>query len=848
MFRIALRSIAAKKRRLLGTAMSVLLGVAFLAGTSVFTDTIRRTFDDLFAGIYAETDTVVRAQESIDSPMSGTQRARLPESLVDVVAQVDGVADVYGGVGAFAQIVGSDGDAIGNPAQGAPTFGMSYESGPLDPWTLTEGSRAPGAGELVVDQGSADKGDLQIGDTVTVLTQTGAHQFTLVGTARFGTIDSPGGASIALFDLQTAQDVLLGGADEVDDIWVDAMAGVDEAELTRRVSAVLPDGVEAITGSQMTDETQDQLREGLSFFNTFLLVFAAIGLVVASFTIYNTFQIIVTQRTKEMALLRSIGATRRQVLGAQLLEALVLGIVASILGLFAGIGVASALQRMMDAVGIDIPAGDTVVTLRTAITAMVVGTLVTTLSAVMPSRRASRVRPLAAIRDLAAPSTGRDDRRRALEGGALLLFGLGGFVAGLTGAGLLWVGLGALVVFIGASVLGPLVALPFTRLIGRPIAAVSGVTGALARENAARNPKRTARSGGPLMIGVALVATIAIIAATAKDWTRDVFAEQFTGDYVVASDAFGLGGLGPDVAVALGALPEIDAAAGIRVGAARDVAAEDDTSYVSIDPSVAGEVFDLDMAAGTIAGLTADGILVDDDEADGRGIEVGDSLQFTFVDGTTRSLAVQGIYRKDDLAGPFVVSNALHESTGVDQYDFAVYLKSAAGTAPAAVEAAVRTVVDEFPNAELQSRDEYIADQTAQVDMIVNLMYGLLALAIVIALFSIANSIALSVHERTCEIGLLRAVGMTRHQIGSVVRWEVVIVALLGTLLGILLGICFGWAISVTLRNEGLADAVVPFTTLGLAAVAAVIGSVLAAVRPSWRAAHLDVLSAISTE
>jgi putative ABC transport system permease protein len=259
-------------------------------------------------------------------------------------------------------------------------------------------------------------------------------------------------------------------------------------------------------------------------------------------------------------------------------------------------------------------------------------------------------------------------------------------------------------------------------------------------------------------------------------------------------------------------------------------------------------VFDLDMAAGTIAGLTSDGILVDDDEADGRGIAVGDELQFAFVDGTVRSLHVQGIYRKDDLAGPFVVSNALHESTGVDQYDFAVYLQSSADSTPVAVEAAVRAVVDEFPNAEFQSRADYIDDQTAQVDMIVNLMYGLLALAIVIALFSIANSIALSVHERTREIGLLRAVGMTRHQIGSVVRWEVVIVSLLGTLLGVILGVCFGWALSVTLRNEGLADVVVPVSTLAVAAVAAVIGSVLAAVRPSWRAAHLDVLSAISSE
>lgn len=848
MFRLALRSMAAKKRRLFGTAMSVLLGIAFLAGTSVFTDTIRRTFDDLFAGIYADTDTVVRAEASIDAPMTGTQRARLPEELVDLVADVDGVAAVYGSVGAYAQIVGSDGDAIGNPAQGAPTFGMSYQAGSLDPWTLTDGSRPPEAGELVVDQGSATKGDLHLGDTVTVLTQTGAHQFTLVGTARFGSVDSPGGASIALFDLETAQQVLLGGVDEVDDIWVDAATGVTADELTERIAAVLPDGVEAVTGATVTDETQDQMREGLSFFGTFLTVFAVIGLVVASFTIYNTFQIIVTQRTKEMALLRSIGATRRQVLGSQLLEAVVLGVIASALGLLAGVGVASALQRMMDAVGIDIPAGETVVSLRTALTALVVGTAVTTASAVLPSLRASRVRPLAAIRDLSAAPGGHADRRRTIQGAVVLALGIAAFVAGLAGAGLIWIGIGAFVVFVGTSVLGPVAAGPFTRWIGRPIARLSGVTGTLARENAARNPKRTARSGGPLIIGVALVACIAIIAATAKDWTRDVFAEQFTGDYVVASDAFGYGGLAPTVATSLDALPEVEAAAGIRVGSARDLAEMSDVGYVSIDPRVAGRVFDLGLREGSVEGLTVDGILVDDDEADGRGIAVGDTLDFQFLDGVTRTLRVEGIYRNDDLAGPFVIGNALHEQTGVDQFDFAVYLRTAAGVPAADAERAIEAIVATFPNAELQSRDEYIDSQTGQVDMIVNLMYGLLALAIVIALFSIANSIALSIHERTREIGLLRAVGMTRHQIGSVVRWEVVIVSLLGTLLGVVLGIGFGWALGVTLRNEGLADAVVPVGTLAFAALAAVVGSVLAAMRPSWRAAHLDVLPAISSE
>ena len=388
MFKLALKSTLAKKRRLFSTALSVLLGVAFLSGTLVFTDTIGRTFDDLFAGIYAETDTYVRAESSVEFEGGGSQRGRMPRSVVGTVAAVPGVADAQGLVGGFAQIVGTDGDAIGNPGRGAPTFGMSYIAGTLSPWKLTDGSSAPRPGELVVDQGSADAGDLRLGDTVTVLTQTGPHEFTLVGTARFGSVDSPGGASVAIFDLATAQQVLLGGVDEIDTVMVDVESGISEAELTSRVAAVLPAGVEALTGTQITEETQSDMREALSFFNTFLLVFAAIALVVACFTIYNTFQIIVTQRRREMALLRSIGATRHQVLWAQLLEAVIIGVTASVVGLFAGVVVAGGLKSLMAAFGIDIPAGGTVFQVRTAVVAMIVGTVVTVGSAVIPSMRA----------------------------------------------------------------------------------------------------------------------------------------------------------------------------------------------------------------------------------------------------------------------------------------------------------------------------------------------------------------------------------------------------------------------------------------------------------------------------
>ena len=423
MWKIALKSTLAKKRRLLATALSVMIGVAFLAGTLVFTDTIQRTFDDLFAGIYADTDSYVRSATSIDMGQGVSQRARVPGSTVSAVAATPGVVEAQGLVSGYAQIVGHDGRALGNPGMGAPTLGMSHITGKLSPWQLTPGSREPGPGELAIDKGSADLGKLRLGDQVTVLTQTGPHQFTLVGTARFGSVDSPGGASVALFDLATAQKVLLGGLDEVDAVMVRAVDGVSQQQITARIASTLPKGMEALTGAQITKENQDVMRKGLGFLSTFLLVFAAIGLVVACFTIYNTFQIIVTQRSREMALLRSIGATSRQVMWAQLLEAVILGVIASVIGLFAGVAVAGGLKAMMAAFGIDIPAGGTVFAARTAIVAMGVGTIVTVVSAVFPSRRASRVPPIAAIREIAFDATGSHIRPRLIQGGILTACG-----------------------------------------------------------------------------------------------------------------------------------------------------------------------------------------------------------------------------------------------------------------------------------------------------------------------------------------------------------------------------------------------------------------------------------------
>ena len=849
MLRLALKSALAKKRRLFGTTLSVLLGVAFLSGTLVFTDTIKATFDDLFAGIYAETDTVVRAESSVDTSTAADARGRMPGYVLDSIAAVRGVADAQGYVAGFAQVVGADGKPIGDPARGAPTMGMSYGGGEaLNPWRLQEGGRAPGPGELALDAGTVKKGDLAVGDQVTVLTQTGAHQFPLVGVVTFGAIDSPGGASVALWDLPTTQLVMLGGAHELDAVWVDAEPGVSQDELTARIAKAIPPGTEAVTGAQITEENQDAMASALGFFSTFLLVFAAIGLVVACFTIYNTFQIIVSQRSREMALLRAVGASRAQVLWSQLLEALIVGVAASIVGLFVGVGVAGALKVLLSALGIDLPAGGTVFLPRTAAVALVVGVVVTVGSAVFPSVRASRVPPIAAIRDLASSTGGHPQRRTLVRGGVMTVLGAVAFAAGLAGSGLLWVGIGALLVFVGVFALSPLVARPVARVLGWPATRISGVTGVVARENAVRNPKRTARAGGALMVGVALVAAITVIAATAKSWTRDVVSEQFQGDFVVSAGGMAFGGLNPDVAKELDALPEVGAATGVRAGSAEDRTEGDSISYLAVDPDTAGQLFDLGMVHGSVDDLTDDGILVQDTVARHRHLAVGDSIELGLLDGKTRKVRVQGTYREDDLAGDYVVTHGFHESSGADQFDFTVFVARAPGVDEATARRAIERVTDRYANAEVESRSEYIEAQAGQIDQLVNLMYGLLGLAVLIALLSIANSISLSIHERTRELGLLRAVGMTRHQVATMVRWEAAIVALLGTALGAVLGVVFGWAVSVTLRGDGLTEFDLPVRSIAVIVVVSAVGGVVASFRPAWRASHLDTLESIASE
>jgi putative ABC transport system permease protein len=848
--RVTVKGLLAHKLRLAATALAVMLGVAFMAGTLVLTDTISRTFDDLFGDVFRDTDAVVRQQEAFTAPEGeGPQRGRIDASLVDTVAAVDGVALAEGSIQGYARLVAKDGEPIGDPEMGAPTFGANWsDSDELNPFTLAEGRAPRTDDEVVVDKKSADDGKLRVGDTTTVLVQGPPQQVRVVGIVKFGEADSPGGASFVLFTTPTAQR-LVAQPGRFDSVSVVAAEGLSQREVADRIAPVLPAGVEVVTGEQITKENQDEIKEGLSFFNVFMLVFAVVALLVGSFMIFNTFSITVAQRTRENALLRAIGASRRQVLASVLLEAVVVGVLASAIGLAVGVAVAVGLKALLAGFGFDIPAGGVVFLPRTAIVSLVVGLTVTVLAALSPARKAGRIPPVAAMRDVAVGSSGYGSKLRMAVGGGILALGVLSLFGGLFGGGdnaLAMVGLGVLLVFFGVSVLGRTVALPLSRMIGSPLPRLRGITGALARQNAMRNPKRTASTASALMIGVGLVGFITILAASTRTSINATIDRAFTGDFAIDSGTFGTGGLDPTLAGSIGALPEVKTATGLRVGAAEvDGHVE---QLQGVDPATAFEILDVRPLQGDPADLGRDAIAVFEDVAEDDGLALGDRVPVRFKDTGTKELTVALIYAENQPAGDYLLGLPAYEANFADQFDMLVLIDKADGVTAERARAAIQRVADDFPGADVKDRTGFKEEQTGFVNQMLGLVYALLALAIVIALLGIGNTLALSILERTRELGLLRSVGMTRSQLRSTVRWESVIIALQGTFLGLLIGVFFGWALVAALGSEGIDRLSIPFGQLVTIVVLAGIAGVIAAIAPARRAAKLDVLRAIATE
>src|SRR5918994_470456 len=813
MMSLTIKEMRGHGRRLVGTAVAVFLGVAFLAGTLVLGDTLRSNFDDLFADVNAGTDVVVRNATDLgieaDEP-----RGLIDRSLVDQVAEVDGVAAAEPQIEGLGQLLGADGDAVGGG--GPPQLAGSWTAdADLNAYRLAEG-RAPDAGdEVVINRGAADDGDLQIGDRTTVLTPEPV-EVTIVGISTFGDLNGLGGVTFTAFSLEGAMEHVTKDPEGVSSIAVRADDGTSQDELVARIGDVLPDGVQAESGSEVSTQNADDINElFLDMLTTFLTVFAGIALLVATFSIYNTLSIIVAQRTRTAALLRAIGASRRQVLVSVVIEAAVVGVVASVIGVAGGIGVAGLLKGLFDAAGFALPAGGIVVSSGAVIVSVTVGVVVTLLAGIIPAVKASRVPPLAALPE--DPSLGT-------------------------------VGVGAVITLVGAIVLGPVVARPIAGILGAPLARVRGLTGSLARQNAIRNPRRTAATASALMVGVGIVTLFTVFAASLKQSSADTIDRWFGGDLMISTGPFG-SSLSPELASELRDLPEVDRAVGIGRGFA---SIDDDTKELTVaDPAELAAVIDVEETSGSLADLADDEIAISDATADANGWTLGDTVPVTFADGAGAELTVGATYDVSDIVGGYVLPTETYAPHTRQPVDSMVVVDLADGTSLADGQAAVEQVAADYGGPDVEDRDEFAATMSAGADMLLTIIYALLALAIIIALMGIANTLSLSIHERTRELGLLRAVGQTRAQVRSMVRWESVIVATFGVIGGIGLGVFLGWALVEAAGNTPgsvISVFVLPVARLAIVVVVGAIAGVVAGLRPARRAARLDVLGAIASE
>jgi putative ABC transport system permease protein len=852
MWKVIRKGLVANKIRFMLTAIAVILGVGFISGTLVLTATIQKTFDDLFTNVYATTDAVVRAPEVLSSDIGSGQRPNIPDSLLADVQKVPSVQTAFGNVDfntSYAQLVDANGKAIGG--NGPPTAGVGWDPHPeLNQFHLIQGHEPQSNGQIVIDRHTAEKGHFTVGQKVKVLTQQAPKKYEIVGIAKFGNADSLAGASVSLFTMPEAQRIN-NSVHQFGQISVVAKPGVSQQQVQSDIARALGSkgNYEVLTGKEITKETQDAIAQAVSFFNVIFLAFGFVALFVGIIVIFLTFAIVVAQRTREMALLRALGGSRKQVLGQVLAESVVTGLVASAIGVAFGIVLAFAMRALLDAVGFNLPTTKTVIPASAIVVGMIAGTVVTVISALFPAVQASRIPPIAALRDTAIERTTRRGLRLAI--GSVVMFGLGvgSLFYGLFGHpdnALLLVGFGAFFIFIGAFILGPLFAAPFSRLIAAPLPEIKGMTGKLARENAARNPKRTAYTAMTLVIGVALVGFITIFAASAKKSVSHAVDSQFKTDYIITSG----GGFGPPkpfstkLAQDIKALPEIQAASGVAFG---DVGINGSRDQVySVDPPAAEQMLDFDAVSGSFNDLT-NGIAVSKNKADDHHWKVGDQIPVTFVKTGTVRLPVQLIFKANTF-GNYYVSNATYDKNYDQHLDFVVIAKLKPGVSADQGDKALGPIVDQYPTADLKDNAQYKADQESQVNGIVLFVYALLGLALIIALIGIMNTLALSIHERTRELGLLRAVGMSRSQVRSLVRWESVIIALLGSINGLGIGLLFGWSLVRALKPQGITQFAIAPGQLIIVVLILAICSVFAAILPARRAAKLDVLQAISTE
>ncbi len=848
MLKVTWRNLVARKLRLALSGFAIVLGVAFVAGSFIFTDALSGAFNGIIKGTTADVEVAPKGSGTVNA---AEDSRTIDASVVDDLSRLPQVAEAAGNDEVQnVWVIGSDGKLVGG--NGPPSFGFNYTDTKAitgnQILTLASGALPTGPGEIALDESTAKKGGYRIGDTVTLSTpgKVSSLKAKLVGLVRFGSQGGLVGAALTIFDKSWMQDLFFHGRDVYTGISLTAAAGYSQAQVADAANTVLPPGDQAREGDKVAKEGEDAIGKALGFINIFLLVFAAVAMVVGTFLIINTFSILVAQRSRELALLRAMGASRRQVNRSVLTEAFTVGLVGSTMGIAVGYLLAIGLKALFGAIGLDLGSASFPLEPRTVAVSYLVGLVVTMIAAYLPARRASKIAPVAAMRDdVALPESSL--RRRMGAGVVLVLVGAALMVGGFArsgGSGLLLIGLGMLVILIGVALMAPVLSRPLIKALGVVYRGGFGTVGRLATENSLRNPRRTAATASALMIGLTLVALMSILGASAKASTDKALNQTLVADFVV-SNAVGAG-FSPTIATKIEKLDGVEAVAAFRQGVGQ---IGGDTVYpYGADPRALEKTLKIPMTAGVVSALADRSILVDTTTAKSHHYAVGDTIDLKMQAGARR-LVVAGVFKASAaIPASYLVSFDTLIKGGIKPLDSAVFITKQPGAASTKIRDEIDSIIKDNPTVTLKDQSEFAAEQAKQINQFLYIIYALLGLAIIIAVLGIVNTLALSVIERTREVGLLRAVGLSRRQLRRMIRLESVNIAVLGAILGMVMGIAFGIALQRAISDRGVDVLSVPWLRLLVFVLLSAVIGVLAAVLPARRAAKLNVLTAITTE
>ena len=853
MTRVALRGLLGRKLRAALTAFAIVLGVAMVSGTFVLTDTIKSAFSTVFGAVYENTDAVITGKSAISSDNNGNAQAppSLPSSLLTKVRALPQVGQASASISDTAQLVGRNGKVISSG--GAPGLAFSYspDGQRFNPLTVTSGRFPSGPDEIDIDSSTASKHDYKVGQEIGVVARGPVERFRIVGTVKIGGVSSLGGATMSIFTLPRAQQ-LFHKAGRYDQISVAARHGYTRQEVVKAIRPLLGPSAQVRTGQAQARQATKDTSGFLNIFQDFLLAFGGIALFVGSFVIANTLSITVAQRTRELATLRTLGASRRQVLRSVMIEAFVIGTLASVAGLFLGLLLAKGLNSLLVSFGIDLPQAATVFKTRTIIVALAVGIVITMIAALRPALRATRVAPISLAREgaLLPPSRWARYGTQAAVGtvlGAVALMMVGLLISSLsTGLRLLAVGAGALALFVGVAMLAPKLVPPLVRVLGWPASRIGGSAGQLAQSNSSRNPARTASTASALMIGLALVTLVGVLAAGLRTGFKDSVNKAFVANYAItATNNFSPISLASEQTARR--IPGVTAVVGVRAGAGR---ASGSTVNVTGVPPNASQGIMVEWTHGNAQipeKLGLDGAFVGKSYAAAQHLHVGSSLSLETPTGRFLRLKLIGITNPPKGASPYgdiSISQALFDRVYQNPQNLFTFVNMQGGVTPANTRR-LNAALAGFPDAKLQNKTQFINNQLQGLTTLLNLLYVLLSLSIVVSLFGIVNTLVLTVFERTRELGMLRAIGMSRRQVRRMIRYESVITALLGATFGIPLGILLAALIGATID---FGTFTVPIGTLIVFVIAAVITGLIAAIWPARRAGRLNVLAALSYE